>query len=128
MRKEKHRTRLIIGCLALVAAMLAAAPWWLRFDGGRAPLASATILAALLIIAAGLALRHHLRAAASLALSAGAWSMLSPILFGFWDLPAAFWSHVLAGWAAAIIAVWETDEEERDRAARQEPPGASVAH
>lgn len=109
MRNVNIRERLIIGSLALVAALLAATPWWLRYAGAEAPLASASVLSVILIVAALLATWHQLRTAAAVALAAGGWAMLSPILFGFWDQPAAFWSHMLAGAAALLLAAWEAD-------------------
>jgi hypothetical protein len=120
--RDQARERLIIGSLALVATLLAVAPWWLRYAANPAPLVSATVLAAVLVVAALLAKWRRVSQAAAFALAAGAWALLSPLLFGFWDEPAAFWSHITAGVAALLLSAGEIDLQNRE--ARTEGPDA----
>lgn len=123
---NQSRERLIVGSLALVAIVLALTPWWLRYADSPGPLASASVLAVVLIGAALLAANHRVRHAASLALAGGAWAMLSPIVLGFWDLPTAFWSHMIAGFAAILLSAGETDLfEPSARPARDDRPSGS---
>lgn len=106
------RERWIIASLALVAVMLAASPWLFGFADAIAPLVSATVLALILAAAAFLARWHRFSHASSVALAAGAWSMLSPFLWGFWNIGAAFWSHLAAGAAAILLSVREVELEQ----------------
>lgn len=118
MEKLNHsRERLIVGSLVLVAVVLALTPWSLRYSADPTAPISASIIAGLLALAALLAQWHRVRPAASFALAAGAWAMLSPLVFGFWDQPAAFWSHVVAGILAVLLSIGET-QIERDAAAK----------
>jgi hypothetical protein len=109
MRKSHSRERLTIGSFLLAAAMLALIPWWPAYGDDPAPFVSSSILAVVLLLAAILAHHGRVRDAASIALAAGAWALLSPILLAFWDQAVPFWSHIVAGIVALLLSAREAD-------------------
>ena len=108
MVRIQPRNMFVAG-LMLVGALLAASPWLLGFGGHSGAVASASIIAALLMLL-GLASSREVRDwSISGALTLGAWSMIAPLLLGFGRVDSAFSAHLIAGFAAMALAVWTVD-------------------
>ena len=87
------------GVWLLVAPVLFAAAY-----DHSAELSGAVIGLVLLLTAVGLGY-GSLDFWSRFALGVGTWTLVAPILFGFYDPGASFWSHMAAGFAALLIGV-----------------------
>ena len=97
--------RLLAILLALSGAWLLVAP--VLFPAGYGPSAelSGTVIGVVLMLAAVGLGYGSLDFWSRFALGAGTWTLVAPILFGFHDPGASFWSHIAVGFAALLIGV-----------------------
>ena len=104
MFNRLNRTMLAIA-LALSGAWLLVAPalFETAYDPG-AILSGGVIGTVLILTAIGLGY-GSLEFWSRLTLGFGTWTLVAPILFGFYDGGPSFWSHVAAGFAALLVGI-----------------------
>ena len=85
--------------------LMVGSPWLLAFSPNETAAISACGIGALLMIPALAALLDRLDVAAGSSLTIGAWSLMAPIVLGFAQSLAAMTVHVVAGFAAMLLAI-----------------------
>jgi len=104
MFKRLNRAILAIP-LALSGAWLLVAPALFQVGYDPGAVLSGTVIGMVLILAAiGLGY-GSLDFWSRFALGLGTWTLVAPILFGFYDGGPSFWSHVAAGFVALLVGV-----------------------
>src|SRR5262249_48145112 len=89
-----------------LGAWLLVSPWVLGFSDQAAPTMNALIMGSILVLDEMLELAVHELAEEWLDLVAGLWLMISPLVLGFANQPAASWNTVAVGVLTVLFAAW----------------------
>ena len=104
MFNRLNRTMLAIA-LALSGAWLLVAPALFETGYDSGAILSGGVIGAVLILAAVGLGYGSLDFWSRLTLGLGTWTLVSPILFGFYEGGPSFWSHVAAGATALLVGI-----------------------
>jgi len=89
---------------------LIGSPWTLGFAMDQAPTWNAWAVGVVIAVAALAALVAFNKWEEWAEVALGAWLIVSPWVLGFTGSDAAVLTHVLAGIAAIVLAIWSTNE------------------
>lgn len=101
-------------------------PWLLGFAFDPEPFVSITVLGLVLFVLGAAAAAGLARVAAAGAMSAGAWSMLVPLILDLREHPA-FWIHIFGGLAAMLIGIAASERARGEPQAATQESGAGTA-
>lgn len=88
-----------------LALLLVGSPWLLGFSGNETAAISACGIGGLLMVPTVAALLERLDIASASSLTIGAWSLMAPIVLGFAQILPAMTVHIVAGFAAMLLAI-----------------------